>query len=71
MSHLHGCAHCKWQLTEWRLQDVDKCHGDKHFLCVQDVPVIERYVDSEHGKGNLDLKKALNVTFTASNVYDG
>lgn len=62
VTYLHGCAYCKWQLTEWGLQDVDQRHGDENLLRVQDVPVIQRHVDAKHGEGNLGVK-TVNVTF--------
>lgn len=62
VAYLHARAYCKRQLTQRGFQNVDQRHGDENLLRVQDVPLIERYVDSKHGEGNLGEDNPSNVS---------
>lgn len=65
-TYLHSCAYSKWQLTQWCFQDVDQRHGNKDLLSIQDVSVIQHYVNAKHSKGDLqEGEQIVNVNVLA------
>lgn len=47
-TYLHGGAHGKGKLTQWTFQNVDESNRNKDFLSIQNVLLINQYVNSKH-----------------------